>query len=82
MVDNQHRKIRGYRELTDDELAAMNVVKANEAKIKAMIDGLAEDCTHADAERWLEMARDHLETGFMYAVKAIARPIGQMGSEG
>ena len=82
MVDNQHRKIKGFTELTEAEIQTINAVKVNEAKIKKMIDGLQETCKHADSERWLELARDHLETGFMYAVKAVARPAGQMGSLG
>ena len=27
-MDNQHRRIKGYRELTEDEIALMNQIKA------------------------------------------------------
>ncbi len=80
MVDNQHRKIQGFTEMTEGQILIINAIKANEAKIKEVIDGLQETCKHTDSERWLELARDNLETGFMYAVKAVARPKGQMGS--
>ena len=33
MVENQHRKITGYRDLTEAEIAAMNKVKAMEAQV-------------------------------------------------
>lgn len=80
MVDNQHRKIAGFGELSEDQIATINTIKANEAKIKAMLDELLSDEPPMDSARWLAMARTHLEIGFMFAVKAVARPSGQMGS--
>jgi len=82
LVDNQHKRISGYRDLSEDEIALMNRVKAKEAE---MVDLLAEveDATRAagdhEAGRWASLARTHLETGFMFAVKAIARPDGGLG---
>ena len=80
MVDNQHRKIAGFSELSEDEITTINAIKANEAKIKAMVDELLADELPMDSSRWLALARHHLEIGFMFAVKAVARPSGQMGS--
>lgn len=33
----------------------------------------------AEAGRWLSIARTHLETGFMFAIKAVARPTNGLG---
>ena len=80
MVDNQ-KKISGYRDLSEDEISLMNRIKAKEE----MVDLLAEveDATRAagdhEAGRWASLARTHLETGFMFAVKAVARPDGGLG---
>jgi len=81
MVDNQHKKIKGYRDLSEAEIQMMNEIKEREADLKMLLDrvGEAEDMP-SDSKRWLALARTNLETGFMYAVKAVARPVGQMGS--
>lgn len=81
MVDNQHKKIKGYRDLTNDEIAKMNLLKQFEVDLKVLLDGLLESGAPRDASRWLAVAKTNLETGFMYAVKAVARPTGQMGSD-
>lgn len=71
-VDNQHKKITGYRDLTQDEIDTMNAVKAMEAKINGMIDHL-KSIARAD-QRQIALASTHFETGFMHAVRAIAQP--------
>ena len=81
MVDNQHRKITGFSELSEEQIETINAIKANETKTKAMLDDLlSERDPPMDSARWLSLARHHLEIGFMFAVKAVARPEGQMGS--
>lgn len=72
MVDNQHKKISGYRDLTEDEIAAMNDLKS-----------LAEQCGEALEkvsaipdidQRNLALGRTNMQQGFMWAIRAIARP--------
>lgn len=38
-MDNQHRKISGYRELTQDEIDLMNEIKAKGLEVEAEIAG-------------------------------------------
>lgn len=71
-MDNQHKHISGYRDLSKAEIDAMNEVKALEAKFNAMIDRLRE-IPEAD-QRNVALAQTHGEDAFMRAVRAIARP--------
>lgn len=70
MVDNQHRKISGYRDLTEAEIATINRFKEVERDLKAMLT----KSPHAPDPRHSAIALTHFETGFMYAIKAIAKP--------
>lgn len=72
MVDNQHKLIEGYRDLSKEEIAQMNEWKEIEKELKLMmisIRGLPET-----NQRHVSIAETHIETGIMYAIKAIARP--------
>ena len=81
-MDNQHRQIAGYRELSLEEVATMNTLKEWEEQLKvplyeAELRIKAED--DLEAMRWVALARTHLETGFMFAIKAVARPTNGLG---
>ncbi|WP_043530458.1 DUF7681 family protein [Litchfieldella xinjiangensis] len=88
-MDNQHKKISGYRDLTQDEIDLMNEAKALEAQCLAFhrkvrgvlvsqsITGSDEDrfrMDNANAMRWHSIARTDIETGFMALVRSIAQP--------
>lgn len=71
-MQDQHMKITGYRDLTQDEIDAMNEIKAAGiklgelvAKVRAIpsIDG-----------RWASIAATDLQTGLMALTRAVARP--------
>jgi hypothetical protein len=72
-MDNQHKKISGYRDLTQPEIDAMNAVKDVEREFAALwkrlggLDGVD--------RRWLAVARTHVEEGCSAAVRAVARPV-------
>ena len=87
-MENQHRKIKGYRELTEDEIAAMNKGKALEQELLKWMASLAPPKSHgfesdpaddrpvkADG-RWLAIAKTQLQQGFMALARSIARPEG------
>jgi len=40
-VENQHRKITGYRELNEDEVSFMNAIKAKGAELLALQEKLS-----------------------------------------
>lgn len=68
---SEPKKIDGYRTLSNGEIEAINGFKRVEATVNSMIDMLK--MTPAD-ERSLALAATHLEIGFMFVAKAIARP--------
>lgn len=73
-MDNQHRKIGGYRELKEDEIAVMNAIKAWEASWNRIVDSLKAAGGEYD-QRCVAIAATHIETGMMFAVKAVAQPV-------
>lgn len=71
-MDNQHQKISGYRDLSQEEIDAMNGVKHLEGQFNGMIDFLKQ-IPGAD-QRQIALAATHGEDAFMHAVRAIAKP--------
>ena len=71
-MDNQHKLIKGYRDLSEGEIKAMNAVKSEAERIGLLVEEL-EANTDLDV-RWVSIAKDHLQQGFMAAVRSIAKP--------
>ena len=71
-MKNQHRKIKGYRELNQSEINAMNAIKEKAAEIGELITTL-ESNSDLD-QRWVAMAKDELQKGFMCATRSVAKP--------
>ena len=71
-MDNQHRKIKGYRELSQAEIDAMNAVKEKAAEVGELVHELEQN--EELAQRWLAMAKTDLQKGFMAATRSIAKP--------
>ena len=73
-MDNQHRKIKGYRDLTQEDIDAMNSAKTLEESVLSYIT-LLENVGKSNP-RWLAIAKTDLQKGFMALGRAIARPEG------
>ena len=71
-MDNQHRKIKGYRELNQEEIDAMNEVKAMGIKLGELVEKL-ENNKDLD-QRWIESGKTDLQKGLMALTRSIARP--------
>ena len=81
-MDNQHKKISGYRDLSQAEIDLMNELKRVEADLGGLLTRVSRnllDSSDIEAERWVALARTNLETGMMYAIKAVARPTNGLG---
>lgn len=71
-MENQHRKIKGYRELSEDEIALMNEIKAKGPELQALVDKLK---AHPDTDkRWVSIGATDLQTGLMALTRAVAKP--------
>jgi hypothetical protein len=72
VLENQHRQIKGYRELTEYEIELMNEVKTKGEELGRLVDKL-ESKTDLD-QRWVEIGKTNLQTGLMALTRSIAQP--------
>lgn len=71
-MENQHRKIIGYRELTQQEIDLIHRIKLLAGKAVDLCDDVK---NHPDSRnRDASIARTQIETGFMWLIRAVARP--------
>lgn len=78
-MDNQHRKITGYRELSQDEINLMNEAKALGEQLGALVTRLevaefAQTSDQVPDKRNLALAKTNLQQGMMWLVRSIAKP--------
>lgn len=91
-MDNQHKKIKGYRDLTQVEIDLMNEAKLHAEKTADILSRITakRDSQHVqslnrdapglsleqieESQRCLKLAKDHLQTGQMWLVRAVALP--------
>ena len=71
-MENQHKLIKGYRDLSEGEIAAMNNIKAKAIEIGELVKAL-EQKAWAD-KRWVAIGKTDLQTGFMALVRSVAKP--------
>lgn len=71
-MDNQHKKISGYRDLSQSEIDGMNSIKGLEAEVGALFQQI-QGIQDIDG-RSMALAKTNLQQGFMWFVRAIAKP--------
>ena len=71
-MDNQHRKIKGYRELSELEISLMNEVKNKGEELGEIIEKLRN--TNDLDQNWVTQAEFQLKQGIMGLVRSIAQP--------
>ena len=71
-MENQHKKITGYRDLSQEEIDLMNRIKELASTTGDLMLELksSEDLD----QRWVALAATDLQVGFMKAVRAVAQP--------
>jgi hypothetical protein len=72
MVDNQHQKIKGYRNLSEAEIAMMNEAKGLASQVGDLCDKLG--AMEGLDQRWVSIGRTGLQQGFMALIRGIAQP--------
>lgn len=75
-MDNQHQLIRGYRDLSQEDIDTINAIKSWEASWNKIVDSMKADPSLD--QRYVAIAATHIETGMMFAVKAVAQPVRQV----
>lgn len=71
-MDNQHRKIVGYRELTQGEIDLMNRIKEQGKQLGSLLEDLRADSTLD--QRWISIGATDLQKGLMCLTRGVARP--------
>lgn len=84
-MENQHRQIKGYRELCQYEIDLMNEIKEKAAEVGELCDKLQShkgaiddngqtDPSTAPDQRWVAIGKTDLQKGFMALTRSIAKP--------
>jgi hypothetical protein len=72
MIDNQHRMIKGYRELSLEEITMMNDIKQHAAIIGDLVQNLQN--TQDLDQRWISIGKTQLQQGFMDLTRGVTKP--------
>ena len=88
-MENQHRKIKGYRELNQTEIDSMNKVKEMGIQLGELVEVLKtttmsrngddsdktlDNTVLAHDQRWVNIGATDLQKGLMALTRAIAKP--------
>ena len=71
-MDNQHKKIKSYRDLSQEEIDLMNEIKECETQVAELYHKVMH--TSGTDGRFANVARTDLQKGFMMLVRAVAQP--------
>lgn len=71
-MDNQHRAIKGYRELNEAEIALMNEIKTKGAELGDLVAKLRG--TEGLDQRWVSIGATDFQTGLMALTRGVAQP--------
>lgn len=71
-MDNQHKMISGYRDLSREDIELVNAIKAMEMNLAGMWLTVME--REGTDKRWAAIARTHFEEGCSALVRSVTRP--------
>lgn len=71
-MDNQHRKIKGYKELSQEQIDLMNKVKSCGEELMELEARLRDD-PETD-KRWVSIGVTDLQKGLMALTRSVAKP--------
>jgi hypothetical protein len=76
-MENQHRQIKGYRELSQSEIDLMNEIKQQGVAIGELVAKLRSEQPgggNALDQRWISIGATHMQEGLMALTRGVARP--------
>lgn len=71
-MENQHRRIKGYRELSQEEIDLMNEIKAKGAEMGELVEKLR--AADSIDQRWVSIGATDFQTGLMALTRSVAQP--------
>ena len=73
-MENQHKMLSGYRDLSGAEISWINEIKEAGEQVRLLTERLA--LLDGIDGRWLAIGTTGLQQGFMALVRSVARPQG------
>lgn len=77
-MENQHQQIKGYRDLSQNEIDRMNEIKSLAETVGDLVERMTVPPGHQVEnpvdQRWVSIGKTHLQQGFMALTRAIAKP--------
>jgi len=70
--ENKMSDIKGYRNLTDEEIGLINLIKSEGEVISLLVDKIRG--TSDVDQRWISIGVTQLQQGLMALTRAVARP--------
>lgn len=71
-MDNQHKQIKGYRDLSQEEIDLMNEAKSLAVQVGDLVAKI--QTTPLTDKRWASIGQTDLQKGFMSLIRAVAQP--------
>lgn len=71
-MENQHQKIKGYRDLSQAEIDLMNEIKAKGVELGDLVAKLR--AAEGLDQRWISIGATDLQTGLMALTRGVAQP--------
>ena len=71
-MENQHREIKGYRELNEVEIAVMNEIKTKGIELGELVAKLK--ASEGLDQRWISTGATDLQKGLMALTRGVAQP--------
>lgn len=71
-MENQHRKIKGYRELNAAEIELMNEIKTKGVELGELVKKLQVE--PSVDKRWVSIGATDMQTGLMALTRSVAKP--------
>lgn len=71
-MENQHKQIKGYRDLSQEEINLMNEAKELAEKVGELVTKI--NLLPETDKRWSAIGQTDLQKGFMAVIRAVARP--------
>lgn len=88
-MQDQHKKIKGYRDLSAREIELMNRCKGLEDEVLDLIDSIEAhhaacvpmptEFSQAGPDRWRSIGKTDIEKGFMALIRSVALPTDRRG---
>lgn len=71
-MENQHKQIKGYRDLSQAEIDIMNEAKELASRVGDLV--LKIELMPETDRRWAAIGKTDLQKGFMSIIRAVAQP--------